>query len=367
LSERILRTGITTGTCAAAAARAAILAWLGEAPTAVDVVLPKGDCITVPVVAAAKSAAGGSAAVIKDAGDDPDITHGVTIRAEVKINSAGDVTIRAGEGVGTVTKPGLAVAVGEPAINPVPRKMIVQAVRELLPDGCGAVITISIPGGEALAGRTLNPHLGISGGLSIIGTTGIVQPMSEDAYKNSLTPQLGVVKALGYARAILVPGKIGQDIAINIYGLPADAIVQTSNFIGFMLEAAVDQGFSEVLMFGHLGKIIKMAAGIFQTHNRVADARLETLAAYAASIGASQQAVREILDCTTTEAALPVIAGYGLAGVYPVLAERASKRAERYTFGKLTVGTAIVTLAGEMLGFDDTARQIGGNLGWNIK
>jgi len=367
LPVKVLRTGITTGTCAAAAAKAAILAWLGQPADTVEVTLPQGNSVVVPVAASSAIAGGGCASVVKDAGDDPDITNGVTLTVTVAVKPLTDIVIKAGPGVGTVTKPGLAVPPGEPAVNPVPRLMILQAAREVLPAGHGAVITIAIPDGERLARRTLNPSLGIIGGLSIIGTTGIVEPMSEEAFKNSLAPQISVVKSLGYDRIVFVPGRIGQDIAVNRYALPADAVVQTSNFIGHMLERAVDYGIREVLLFGHLGKIVKVAAGVFHTHNRVADARMETLAAYAALVGAPQQAVSQILDCATTEAAVPVIEHYGLTGVYGVIARRASVRAARYCFGDLTVGTVIVSMAGEIMGLDDTARKVGGCLGWNIK
>lgn len=366
MSPKVLRSGITTGTCAAAATKAAVLAWQGRTPAAVEVASPQGKVITVPIAACNVIPGGAIASVVKDAGDDPDITNGVTITVAVEVNASTEIVIKAGPGVGTVTKPGLAVPAGQPAVNPGPRKMIMQAIGDVLPEAHGAVVTISIPDGERLASRTLNPVLGITGGLSIIGTTGIVEPMSEEAFKNSLTPQISVVKALGYDEIVFAPGKIGQDIAIG-YSLPADVIVQTSNFIGHMLENAVHQGIRRVLLFGHLGKIVKIAAGIFHTHNRVADARMETLAAYAASAGAPQQAVREILDCITTEAAMPVIERYALTDIYTVLAERASIRATRYVFGDLMVGTAIVTLTGEILGLDDTARKIGGSLGWNIK
>lgn len=371
--KKNMRKGITTGTCAAAAAKAAVLSWCGQDPAFVDVVSPQGQVIHVPVAASERTVNGGRASVIKDAGDDPDITNGITVMSEVEIKAIlvrsdeARVTIQAGAGVGTVTKPGLAVPVGEPAVNPGPCHMITQAVRELLPDGHEAVVTVSIPGGEKLAARTLNPVLGITGGLSIIGTTGIVEPMSEEAFKNSLTPQISVVKELGYDRIIFVPGKIGQNIAVNRYSLPAETVVQTSNFIGYMLESAVQYGMKQVLLFGHLGKIVKVAAGIFHTHNRMADARMETIAAYMAANGAPGQAVREVLACTTTEAAMPVIAAYGQTDLYNILAERASLRAMRYVFGDLTVGTAIVTLQGEILGLDDRAKEIGGSFGWNIK
>lgn len=363
-----MRTGITTGTCAAAAAKAAILAWRSQLPAVVEVVSPQGRVISVPVAAASAAAAGGCASVIKDAGDDPDITNGVMINAEIQIlRQSTEIVIKAGTGVGTVTKPGLAAAVGEPAINPGPRTMIIQAVRDALPEQTGAIITISIPDGERLAARTLNPVLGITGGLSIIGTTGIVEPMSEDAFKRSLTPQISVVRALGYETIVFVPGKIGQDFAVNRYGLPPELVVQTSNFVGHMLESAVHHGIKKVMLFGHLGKVVKVAAGNFHTHNRMADARLETMAAYLAACGAAQRTVQEVLACTTAEAVIPIIQELQMEAVYQVLAARASLRAERYVFGDLKVGTTILSLKGDLLGLDENAREIGGSLGWNIK
>lgn len=367
MSNKTMRTGFTTGSCAAAGAKAATLAWLGAVSRTVDLLTPQGRIITVPVFNTSSFTEGGQASVVKDAGDDPDITHGAIITVKVIVDHTDQISIEAGEGVGRVTKPGLAVAVGQPAVNPGPRTMITQAVREVLPAGRGARVIISVENGAELAKRTLNPVLGIEGGLSIIGTTGIVEPMSEEAFKNSLTPQISVVKALGYSSIVFTPGKIGQDIAANRFGLPREAVVQTSNFIGHMLEQAVELGIKEVLILGHLGKIVKVAAGIFHTHNRIADARLETIAAYAAANGAPQSVVRDILDCTTTEAAIPIITDNGLACIYDLLAARASSRAVRYVFDDLVVGTAIVTLAGELLGLDQTALKIGGNFGWNLK
>jgi cobalt-precorrin-5B (C1)-methyltransferase len=367
MSSAPLRRGITTGTCAAAAAKAAVLAALGRPPVAVDVATPHGRLLSVKIADSRVTGAGGAAAVVKDAGDDPDVTDGVTIAVDVAITDSPEILITAGEGVGTVTKPGLAVPVGQPAVNPGPRRMIETALREVLPAGQGAIVTISIPGGRELAARTLNPVLGIEGGLSVIGTTGIVEPMSEEAWKTSLTPQISVVKALGHDTAVFVPGKIGQDIAINICGLPAEQVVQTSNFIGHMLTTAADQGLKQILLFGHLGKVVKVAAGIFHTHSRLADARLETLAAHAAAEGAPREAVEEILACVTTEAAVEVIGRYPVRGVWRRLADRASARAVRFVHGRLAVGTAIVTLKGDILGLDDQAAQIGGTLGWTIK
>lgn len=364
----MMRTGITTGTCAAAAAKAAILAWRNQFPTIVEVLSPQGRAISVPIAVATATTEGGSASVCKDAGDDPDITNGVMIHVDIELlQHSTAVILKAGIGVGTVTKPGLAVPVGDPAINSGPRAMIMQAVRDVLPDPTGAIVTISIPEGERLAKRTLNPILGITGGLSIIGTTGIVEPMSEEAFKNSLTPQISVVKALGYDSIVFVPGKMGQDNAVKRYGLPAETVVQTSNFVGHMLEKAVQYGMKQVLLLGHLGKLAKVAAGNFHTHNRMADARLETIAAYMAASGAPQHTIQEILACATAEAVIPIIADLQMTDVYQILAARASTRAERYVFGDLKVGTTILSLHGDLLGLDENAREIGGELGWNIE
>ena len=367
LAATDLRAGITTGTCAAAAAKAAILTWLGAKPACVEIHTPAGKLLIVPVLSSESFGDGGRATVIKDAGDDPDITNGVSIIVEIRIRAGqSDILFTAGEGIGKVTLPGLQIPVGEPAINPVPRQMIETELRPLLPEGSGAVVSISIPDGERLAKRTLNPTLGIVGGLSIIGTTGIVEPMSEEAFKNSLKPQISVAKALGYTSIVMAPGKIGQDFAVGRYSLPVASVLQTSNFIGFMLESAVEYGIDEVLLFGHLGKLVKVAGGVFHTHNRMADARMETLAAYMAAEGAPQSAVKAVLACTTTEAAIPILHEYELDFVYSILAQRASIRAVRYVFGDLRVGTAIVTMKGDLLGLDDEARRIGGRLGWNI-
>lgn len=365
--KKKMRSGITTGTCAAAATKAALMVWFGTVPEMVEVTSPQGKKIQVKIETCEKIEKGGVASVVKDAGDDPDVTNGTLIISQVEVVKGIETVLRAGIGIGTITKPGMSVPIGEPAINAGPRKMILQAVKDVLPEGYGAIVTISIPDGERLAVRTLNPTLGIVGGLSIIGTTGIVEPMSEEGFKNSLSPQINMVKALGHDQVVFTPGKIGQDIAIHRYGIPAETTIQTSNFIGHMLESAVHYDMKKVLLFGHLGKLVKVAAGVFHTHNRMADARFETLAAYMAAAGAPKEAILEILACTTTEGAMPIIAHYNVECIYQTLAERASARAIRYVFGDLIVGTVIVTLQGDILGMDDTAREIGGSLGWNIK
>lgn len=363
-----MRCGFTTGSCAAAGAKAALLAHLNNNVNEVEIFSPQGDKITIPIKNSLKTKDGGIATVTKDAGDDPDITHGIDIIVEVNIlSNTNKIDIKAGQGIGIVTKPGLSVAVGEPAINPGPQKMIISAILSVLGDKKGCEVIISIPEGEKLAKKTLNSVLGVKGGLSIIGTSGVVRPMSEEAFKNSLSPQISVAKALGYESIVLVPGKIGQDIAIKQYGLPENAVIQTSNFIGHMLEFAVHEEIKNILLFGHLGKLVKVAAGVFHTHNRIADARMETIAAYMGALGAPQKAIKEILNCTTTEAAMPIIEYYQMSDLYNLLAKRVSERASRYVFNDLVVGTVIVTLKGKLLGMDNAAKSIGGTIGWNIK
>ena len=362
-----LRGGYTTGACMAAGVKAALLYLAGEYCERLTLVALDGTPLEIPVKDVCETAQGIRAEIVKDAGDDPDITNGSSVFTTIRELPPGSgIVFRAGEGIGTVTKAGLSVPVGSPAINPGPRRLTENVAHELLGDDAALEVTVSIPAGVELAQKTLNPILGVVGGISVIGTTGVLRPMSEEGFKNSLLPQIDVAKAAGYDTQIFVPGKIGENIAVK-FGLPQEAIVQTSNFIGFMLDAAAEKKLKRVLLFGHLGKLAKVAAGVFHTHNRVGDGRLEAMAAYAAADGLPAEGVRRILAATTTEDAMPVIEEYGLTKVYDILAERASLRSERHVFNELTVGTVMVTLKGELLGMDDHAREIGRDFHWNIK
>ena len=364
-----MKSGYTTGSCAAAGTKAAILALQGNVVDEVELYALSGELLHIPIKSLEFTTNGAKAEVVKDGGDDPDITHGASVFTEVVIDKKSDeIRFHNGIGVGKMTEPGLSIPPGESAINPGPRKMMTKAVRELLPQGYGCDITVSIPKGVELAKKTLNPILGIEGGISVIGTTGIVRPMSEEGFKNSLTPQISVAKAKGYEDIIFVPGKIGENIAKTL-NLPTEAMVQTSNFIGHMLEFAADEGVRSVLLFGHLGKLVKVAGGIFYTHSKIADARLEILASYASLLGMDSKGVEEIFNVKTTEAAMPIIDRYDLAkkGYYDLLAKRASLRSQQHVFNALEVGTVMVTLKGEILGMDDNAKKIGARLGWNLK
>ncbi len=367
--KKELKSGYTTGACATAAVQAILTALKNkECLHQVSLQLPQGDNIIIPIKKMRLSACGGEAQVIKDGGDDPDITHGTTIITNVEITpNCSDVIFLAGAGVGIVTKPGLAIPVGEPAINPVPRAMMTKVARSLLPPRQGCKITISVPDGVRLSQKTLNPVLGIQGGISIIGTSGIVRPMSEDAFKRSLTPQIDLALAAKQTSLVFVPGKIGENIARS-FAIPTSAIVQTSNFIGYMLEYAAQTGVKEILLCGHLGKLVKVAAGNMHTHNRISDARMETLAAYAALLGVPPVGIKQILEATITEEIFPLLKKYQIADkLFSLLCEKASQRAMRYVHDELLVGTIMVTLQGEILGLDKNAMKIGASFPWNIK
>ncbi len=354
-----LRKGFTTGTAAAAAVKAALYFMAGSECRTVMVSLPKGGQLEIPVQECGRSDSEPGVyygEIIKDAGDDPDVTHGLVIRAEVRPIPGAAVVLKGGCGVGRVTKPGLPVPPGEPAINPEPRQMILQAVAEA-PIRQGLEITIVVPRGAEVASRTLNPRLGIVGGISILGTSGIVLPVSDDAWRESLVPQLKVIAAAGYDMALLTPGRQGLNWALR-WGIPEEQIAETSNFIGFMLEQSREAGLKEVLLWGHFGKLIKLAAGVFNTHSQVADARLETLIAVGALCGVSEALLRQLDSANTTEEAVQYLAGAGLDRlVLDAVAERASRKAsERY--GPLTVGTVLLDRDGACRGWDRTAQRL---------
>ncbi|MCX5780735.1 MAG: cobalt-precorrin-5B (C(1))-methyltransferase CbiD [Firmicutes bacterium] len=365
--RKSLRSGYTTGTCAAAACQAALQILLtGELANTIIIDLPGGGNIEVPVKRVLYQEGRAIAEIVKDAGDDPDVTNGISIFATVELLPQEQIIIQGGMGVGTVTKPGLALPVGETAINPVPLQMIRRALQKILPAGFGAKATISVPQGEKVALRTLNPRLGIIGGISILGTTGIVRPMSDEAYVDSLLPQIDQALALGHSSLVLTPGGMGARKAREM-GIPEDAVVQTSNFIGIMLDECADRSVPEIILLGHIGKLIKVAAGIFNTHSKIADGRRETLAAHAAMMGAESSVIRQIMELNTLEASVELIKSLQLTPVYYSLAEWVSKRCRERLGQEIKVGTILYALNGEILGYDAEACEIGVRSGWPLK
>ena len=355
---RFLKYGITTGASAAAAAKAAVIALVSNPVERVVIPTPIGLRFEIPVKESKKlSDHSAVATVVKDAGDDIDATDKIEISATVKLTSDGKVTIKSGKGVGKVTKPGLAVPVGESAVNPVPRKMIRDAVEEALPEGKGAEVVIDIPEGEKVAKKTLNAKLGIVGGISVLGTTGVVKPLSMEACRRSLVPQIDVALAEGYKRIFVVPGNIGERITKKLFKVSDEAIVQTGDFMGYMFRKMVEKGVTEIMFVGHPGKMVKLAAGIFNTHHKMGDARAEVIAAYAAAVGADSKAINGILQSNTTEEAAKLLKQAGLLrATFNLIAEKIRSRVMERIQGKAEVSVIIVSLDGAILGMDKTAR-----------
>jgi len=265
-----LRSGYTTGSCATAAAKAAAIGlFKGNIPDEVEIDTPSGIKLRLKIFDKQLSDNAAGCAVQKDAGDDPDVTNGCKVHARVERTFSKTIEIDGGEGVGRVTKPGLQVPVGHAAINPVPRRMIESAVREVVGKDTGVKVIISVPNGSTLAEKTFNPKLGIIGGISIIGTTGIVRPMSEDAFKTSLLCGLDIARGIGYETVVLVPGSLGERSMLNLVKIPKDQIIQISNFVGFMLDAARKRHFKKIILAGHPGKLVKLLRGDFHTHSKV--------------------------------------------------------------------------------------------------
>jgi len=290
-NERPLRRGWTTGACATAAAKAACGGLLtGDFPDPVEIQLPGGQRVSFALAETARRGAAASAGVVKDAGDDPDVTHGAIVRATVSRGTPGSgVSFRAGPGVGVVTRPGLPLAPGEPAINPVPRRMIAQAVGEVAA-AVGApgdvVVEISIPGGEALAERTLNPRLGIVGGLSILGTTGIVVPYSCSAWIYGIRNGIDVARAAGLQHVAGATGRTSEAAVQALYNLPEIALIDMGDFVGGMLKHLRDHPVPRVSIAGGVAKITKLAQGRLDLHSKRGSADLPALADLAAGAGA---------------------------------------------------------------------------------
>ncbi len=357
VNGRKFRKGYTTGSCAAAAAKASVLMLLsGSAVEESCIDTPAGVRLTLPVTDVSITSESAGCSVVKDGGDDPDMTSGLKIFAAAKKRSKSGVDIRSGEGIGMVTLPGLKVEVGKPAINPVPEQMILKEVGEVLPENVGVEILLSVPGGAEAARKTFNPKLGIVGGISILGTSGIVNPMSEDAWKESLALELRVLAAKGKKFAVYIFGNYGENFVAKEIGLNKENLVKVSNFMGFMLDQAVECGLEKILVAGHLGKLVKVAAGIFQTHSRVADARNEIMAAYTALEGAAAVTVAEIYACRTTEAAAEIINLNGLRGVYDRIVDNVSKRCMDYVKDKIQIGCILFHREHTLLAMDENAR-----------
>jgi cobalt-precorrin-5B (C1)-methyltransferase len=310
-----LRCGFTTGTCAAAAsAGAARMLLSGKVIENITVMTPSGNSVTVGLTDIKKENDYVSCAVQKDSGDDPDVTDKILVYSTVSYEKSG-ITVDGGEGVGRVTKKGLKQQIGEAAINPVPRKMIEEQLKTAASDYSydgGLKAVISVPMGIQIAKKTFNPRLGIEGGISILGTTGIVEPMSEQALIDTISVELDVRKAQNEEFIIVTPGNYGQDFLRDNLGIAVDKCVKCSNFIGDTIDMCIEKGFKSMLLVGHIGKLSKLGCTIYNTHSRYADGRMEAFALCAALCGAEREVLENILGCITTDAALEILKKEGI-------------------------------------------------------
>jgi cobalt-precorrin-5B (C1)-methyltransferase len=352
---RPLRRGWTTGTCAAAAAKAAFAALVaGEFPDPVQVTLPRGERPSFALALTRRDETSATAGIVKDAGDDPDVTHGALVLAVVRAGAAGaGVTFRAGEGVGTVTRPGLPVPPGEPAINPVPRRMIAAAIAEAAAAaGCAAdaEIEIAIPGGEQLAAKTLNGRLGIVGGLSILGTTGIVVPYSCAAWIASINQGIDVARAAGLVHVAAATGANSEAAVRKLYDLPDIALIDMGDFVGGMLKYLRRHPLPRLTIAGGVAKMTKLAQGFLDLHSKRGAVDFLKLADLARTHGGSAQLSAAIAGANTAAQA------FGLAQAEAIALGDAIARAARKTAEQVVEGKPIAV---EIVLFDREQNLVG--------
>lgn len=360
--KKKLRCGYTTGSCAAAAAKAAAQMLLdGNRIDAVELTTPGGVLLQLPLSGIRQENGAVTCGVKKDAGDDADITDGILIYATVRRTGRG-IRLDAGEGIGRVTREGLQQKPGQPAINQGPRNMIRRAVEEIADrygyEG-GFEIILSAPGGEKIAEKTFNPRLGIEGGISILGSTGIVEPMSEAALVETIRLELQVKAAAGVRELLAAPGNYGRDFASEQLGIDLDTCVKCSNFIGDTLDMACQMDFRSLLLIGHIGKLVKLGAGVMNTHSRSADARMETLAACLLQAGGDAQTGRQILSCITTDEALEILQATGMKeAAMKVLVNKIEAHLNHRTGGELETGVILFSNKFGLLGQSQNADRM---------
>lgn len=361
----------------------------------IDIWLPAGMELNIGVCDQLIEADCVVCSVVKDSGDDPDMTNGIKIFAKARFSEGqiGNITTKihdftvsviAGIGIGKVTLPGLKVAIGEPAINPVPRKMIIDEInkaissqvlnfKNIICENSDLVsiqnvvqkfieVELFIPEGEEIAKTTYNPRLGILGGISILGTTGIVEPVSEQAWMDSLDLEISVMSARGFDSIVFTFGNIGEEFVKNRYGIANDKILKTSNYFGYCLDCAKKYGIKKIIVAGHIGKLIKVSAGIFNTHSRIADARMEIIAVYAALEGADTQIIKQIYLANTTQEACQIIEENELFGVYERIVENTESRCKQYVFEAIEIGALLIGNKDECLGISQFSRDFLKNL-----
>ena len=353
--KRGLRTGFTTGACTAAAAKAATRCLVSGGPlSAIETTLPNGQRVTFALHRCEIADGRALCSVIKDAGDDPDCTHGAELIAEVQLSSVPGIEIRGGSGVATVTKPGLGLEVGTAAINPVPRRNITEMVEEELRGSGwpGAIVTVSVPGGEIMAEKTTNARLGLLGGISILGTSGIVKPYSTASYKASVVQAIDVASARGRDELVFTTGGKSEAYAMKL--LPhltsEEAFIQVGDFIGIALKQAARRKIRRVHVVGMMGKLSKMADGKMMTHAAGSEVNMKLLAELAAERGAPAELVDRILAANTARHVLEMCAAAGLTGITSAVCRRVAEQTSRHAGPGLEIHVRLVDFDGALLG-----------------
>jgi cobalt-precorrin-5B (C1)-methyltransferase len=357
--KKSLRTGYTTGTCAAAATKAALTTLVnGEKLAKVNVSLPKDKHIVIDIAwIRYENEKSVTAAVIKDGGDDPDVTNGAEIWSTVSLSETSNkIIINGGKGVGRVTKPGLGLEIGKAAINPTPLKMISHAIDEIFgqqqKNRYGLSILISVPEGEEIAKKTDNPRLGIIGGISILGTTGIVIPYSTASFAASIRQSIDVSKAMGTDSVILTTGGRSEDFARDIFGnsIADHAYIQIGDFVGFSIKQCAIKKIKKAYVIGFIGKLTKMAMGVKQTHVKGSRVDMNFLAKLAIRCGANSELVKKIMVANTARHVGELVDQFGLSMFYDVLCEEVYSHLSKYSPSELQIKIILLDFNGKIIG-----------------
>ena len=351
----LLKTGYTTGTCATAATKAALIALINRNPVdEVIVALPKGNTAKLKIVRCSFDSDRTECVVIKDAGDDPDVTHGAEIVSTVLwTGNVGRIEIDGGKGIGKVTKPGIGLEIGKPAINPIPMKMLINTIKEVADEQLkirGVKVIISVPKGEELAKLTDNPRLGIIGGISILGTSGIVLPYSTGSFTASIRQGLDVAKAMGQDTVVLTTGGRSEDFAKELLKLPEHCYVQMGDFAAYSVRQALIKGMNKVVIAGFVGKLSKMAMGVKQTHVKGSHVDMEFMASVAKECGAVDELVKEIMKANTARHVLEIVMRNKLNGFFDLLCRKVHSMMVNHTKGQVQIECIMLDFDGKVIG-----------------